>query len=193
MVAAGDKMVQPSADLGQRIGWLKTYKDYKDLGGDAIFNEMLQSGDTTVDPRGDFFSRNDAIGTYLEFKALGGEAELKRLAARKDPRSKKWSTKSSKEKGELRALQDYKVVEKDGDELDRLGGLAKANELKKTYYCGGSRLPTVLAFLKDYETFETLGGADKYQGVVREWKADSSVLFENLDAKGKKLRIAIDP
>jgi hypothetical protein len=191
MIAAGDKMARLTDTLVLRISALQKYKQYKDSGGDAIFNEMLQSGDTTVAANADFLDRNNAIGTYLEFKAAGGDAELNRLAAKKDPRVPKWSAKSSTEK--LRALRDYKLLETDGDEFDRLGGMAKATELKKKYYSRGTRLPFVLAFLKEHEKFEALGGDDKYLSVIRRWKADSSVLFENLDAKGKKLRIAMDP
>ena len=191
MIAAGDRMAKLTDTLVLPIGSLKKYKEYKDLGGDAIFNEMLQSGDTTVAANGDFLDRNNAISTYLDFKAAGGDGELNRLAKKKDPRVAKWSTKSSADK--LRALKDYKLLETNGDELDRLGGFAKAAELKKKYYAGGSRLPYVLAFLQTHEQFEALGGDDKYLSVIRRWKADSSVLFENLDAKAKKLRIAIEP
>jgi hypothetical protein len=177
-------------DITIRINKLEPFKRYKAAGGDNLFNEFLQTGDRNVSSTSNMGDRARWLEKYAAYKAEGGDAELKKLSAIKDDRVAKWKNNDVDEK--LRALKDYKMLARDGAEFDQLGGLGKIDELKKRFYIPRGPLIVMLESLRLNQKYETAGGNAKYFGIIRKFKADSTTLFENLDARGKKIRIALD-
>jgi hypothetical protein len=191
LIDKGFTKCQLTAPLGTKLTELTYYETYKTNGGDAIWQEMVNVKDIGCKKGIDLMDRATMAGYYSEFKQLGGENELNRLSANPDDRIKPWKNRAYEK---LRALKDYKCLEKDGADFDRLGGLKKLETAQKDFegFDTGTFVGK-LDVLRKLDDLESRGGINRFRALLRIYKAQSTTLWENLDSTGKKVRTAFAP
>ncbi len=178
--------------MGTKLYELNAYEDYKKAGGDAAFQQLVAAQDLNAVKTGmSMTDRANLVKELAEFNALGGDAALNRLSANKDERIKPWRNRIAEK---LRALRDYKLVESDGAEFDQLGGMKKLETAQQDFESfTANTMPARLTVLRKLDNLDKKGGINKFRSLLRAYKAQSTTLWEDLDAGGQKVRTAFAP